>query len=856
MKQVHGGNLRRLAALAGLAPEQILDFSANINPLGPPDWFSEVAAAALLQAVHYPDPECTQLIRAIAARKGCREPETVAGNGSSELLFLLPRALEARRAVIPVPAYLDYEAAAIAAELPVLKIPMAEESGYASRPELIAPHLQPGDIVFLGHPSNPSGALCDPAGIRALATAHPEVTVVVDEAFLDFVAGVPSLAADRPANVVVLLSFTKMFAIPGLRLGAAVADEALVERLRLLQARWSVNAIAQAVGVRAMADETFVRETQQWLVPTSDYFKRELEGIPGFKVFPGRANYLLVKIEDGATGAAALTGKVLQAGIAIRSCGNYDGLDDRFFRVAVRTDDENARLVAALRDARGVSRPPQRVKRARSLMFQGTCSNAGKSVLTAAMCRILFQEGVSVAPFKSQNMALNSFVTVDGREMGRAQVVQAQACRLEPDVRMNPVLLKPSSDTGSQVIVNGRPVGNMQVAEYVRYKPQAFDAARAAYDSLAAEFDVIVLEGAGSPAEINLKSHDIVNMHMARYAGSPVLLVGDIDRGGVFASFVGTMELLTAWEQKLLAGFVVNKFRGDERLLDDALSYTLRRTGKPVYGVVPYLKGLGLPEEDSLGFRNGSYHDQRATGGCVKIAVVDLPHISNFTDLDPFKLEPDVRLQVAREPADLDGVDAVIIPGSKNVMADLPALTARGLGARIVALAGAGVPVVGICGGFQILGREVRDPYGLEGAVGGVARGLGLLPVTNVLEREKTLARTTALHAASGLTVRGYEIHHGQLEGEGWEPEIVRADGATVGVSASGGTVWGTYLHGVFDDDAFRRWFIDRLRERRGLEPLGAVVAVYDLEQAFERLAATVRESIDLKGVLRLVGLA
>jgi len=548
--------------------------------------------------------------------------------------------------------------------------------------------------------------------------------------------------------------------------------------------------------------------------------------------------------------------QVLRSGVAIRPCGNYDGLDDRFFRVAVRTEEENGRLVAALQEARGVARPPRRVRRCRPLMFQGTCSNAGKSIMTAAMCRILFQEGVAVAPFKSQNMALNSFVTADGREMGRAQVVQAQACRLDPDVRMNPVLLKPSSDTGSQVIVNGRPVGNMLVAEYVRYKPQAFAAAKAAYDSLAAEFDVIVLEGAGSPAEVNLKSHDIVNMHMARYAKSPVLLVGDIDRGGVFASFVGTMECLTTWERNLLAGFVVNKFRGDARLLEDALSYTRRRTGKPVFGVVPYLKNLGLPEEDSLGFRNGSYDDKRAAEGCVKIVVVDLPHISNFTDLDPFKVEPDVRLQVAAAVAELDGADAVIIPGSKNVMADLLAIKARGVGERIVALAAAGTPVVGICGGFQILGREVRDPHGLEGAVGGALPGLGLLPVTNVLELEKTLTRATARHAASGLTVRGYEIHHGQLEGDGWEPGIVRADGATVGVSARGGAVWGTYLHGIFDDDVFRRWFIDGLRVRRGLAPLGRPVAVYDLEQAFDRLAETVRANIDLQAVLRLVGLA
>ncbi len=855
MKYLHGGNLRQLAELAGIGRERILDFSASINPLGPPDWFPEVAAAALAQTVHYPDPGCAELVGAIASRKGCRETETVAGNGSSELLFLLPRAVPARRAVIPVPAYLDYEAAAAAAGLPVLKLAMPEDAGFAPRPELIAPHLMPGDLVFIGHPANPSGALADPAEIRALAAAHPGATLVVDEAFLDFVAGVPSLAAERPVNVAVLMSFTKMFAIPGLRLGAAVAQEEVAQRLRALQPRWSVNGIAQAVGARALADEDFVRATQCWLGPARDGLRRELERIPGFTVFPGRANYLLVRIGDGPAGAAELMRSALRSGVAIRPCGNYDGLGERYFRVAVRGEEDNERLVAALRDARGQARSPRRARRARALMFQGTCSNAGKSILTAALCRILFQEGVCVAPFKSQNMALNSFVTADGREMGRAQVVQAQACRLEPDVRMNPVLLKPSSDTGSQVIVNGRPVANMQVAEYVRYKPQAFEAAKAAYDSLAAEFEVVVLEGAGSPAEVNLKSHDIVNMQMARHAGSPVLLVGDIDRGGVFASFVGTLECLTAWERALLAGFVVNKFRGDARLLEDALSYTRRRTGRPVYGVVPYLKGLGLPEEDSLGFRDGSYHDPRAADGCVSIAVVDLPHLSNFTDLDPFKLEPDVRLRVAREPADLDGADAVIIPGSKNVMADLPALASRGLGERIVALAGAGTPVVGICGGFQILGREVRDPHGLEGAPGGALRGLGLLPVTNVLEREKTLRRAVARHAASGLTVRGYEIHHGRLSGEGWEPGIMRDDGETVGVASPDGGVWGTYLHGIFDDDEFRRWFIDRLRVRRGLAPVGRPAAVYDLERAFERLADAVRASLDLAGVFRLIGL-
>ncbi len=326
-------------------------------------------------------------------------------------------------------------------------------------------------------------------------------------------------------------------------------------------------------------------------------------------------------------------------------------------------------------------------------MFQGTSSNAGKSVLTAALCRILLQDGLRVAPFKSQNMSLNSFVTADGGEMGRAQVVQAQACRLEPDVRMNPILLKPNSDTGCQVIVRGRPVGNMRVMEYVRYKPQAFAAAKECYDSLASQYDAIVLEGAGSPGEVNLKSHDIVNMQMARYAEAPVLIVGDIDRGGVFASFVGTMEVLDQWERAMVAGWIVNRFRGDAGLLTDALDYTLAHTGRAVLGVVPHLAALNIPQEDSVEFKSGAL-DRHAAGGDdarVEIAVIELPHISNFTDFDALSSEPDVRVRIVRRLEDLGGnaVDAIILPGSKNTLGDLEYLKRSGLAAKITEIAAA-----------------------------------------------------------------------------------------------------------------------------------------------------------------------
>lgn len=491
-----------------------------------------------------------------------------------------------------------------------------------------------------------------------------------------------------------------------------------------------------------------------------------------------------------------------------------------------------------------------------ALMFQGTSSNAGKSVLTAALCRILLQDGLKVAPFKAQNMSLNSYVTRDGREMGRAQVVQAQAARLDPDVRMNPILLKPSSEVGSQVIVMGKPVGNMSVSEYVAYKPQAFAAATAAYDELAAECDVMVLEGAGSPAEVNLKAHDIVNMAMARHAGAHVLLVGDIDRGGVFASFVGTMEILDPAERELVAGYVVNRFRGDKSLLDDALTYMLRKTGKPVLGVIDNLAGLGLPEEDSVSFKAGLYEQPAPTGDHVRIALIDLPHISNFTDLEPFLAEPDVHLVMARRPADLAGhFDAVILPGSKNVMSDLGWLRDSGMAARILELAAAGNEIVGICGGFQMLGMHIRDPYRIESESGETLQGLGLLPIDTVLEADKTLTRQTGTHRASGLPVHGYEIHHGQSRTEEARPCITLADTSTAGHATADGRIWGSYLHGLFDADPFRRWFIDQLRERRELAPVGRILAPYDLEVAFDRLADTVRRQLDLTAIHRLIGL-
>ncbi len=489
-----------------------------------------------------------------------------------------------------------------------------------------------------------------------------------------------------------------------------------------------------------------------------------------------------------------------------------------------------------------------------AIMFQGLSSNSGKSILTAAVCRILVQDGLRPVPFKAQNMSLNSFVTRDGKEMGRAQMVQARASRLEPDARMNPILLKPAGSNGSQIIVRGAPVGTLDFSGYTDRRDEMRAIVREDYDALSEEGDVVIMEGAGSPAEVNLKARCIANMDIAKYASAKVLLVGDIDRGGVFASFVGTMEILDPWERDLVVGYVINRFRGDVSLLGDALAYLEQRTDKPVLGTVPFVSNLGIPDEDSVAFKETNAAPALHCDDKIQVAIIDLPHISNTGDFDPFVLEPDVDVTVVREASQFFDADIVILPGTKNVMADLEYLKKTCLAEKI-RKAGDGTALVGICGGFQMLGEAVRDPHGIESTEGSRMEALGIMPVSTALEEQKTLLNTTAMHNPSGNRLRGYEIHHGQTETSGLVPTVVREDGEVIGVQTEDGRVQGTYLHGFFDDDKFRRWFIDGAREKKGLTPLGRVVAPYDLEPALDRLADVVRANLDIAAVYKLAGI-
>ena len=491
------------------------------------------------------------------------------------------------------------------------------------------------------------------------------------------------------------------------------------------------------------------------------------------------------------------------------------------------------------------------MSRAKCIMVQGTMSGAGKSLLCTALCRIFAQDGYKVAPFKSQNMALNSFVTRAGLEMGRAQVVQAQAAGVEPDVRMNPILLKPSSDVGSQVIVNGEVRGDMPARAYFRQKKALIPEILRAYESLAQEYDILVIEGAGSPAEINLKADDIVNMGLAKLVDAPVLLVGDIDRGGVFAQLYGTVALLEADERARICGLVINKFRGDVEILRPGLAMLEEKTHLPVLGVVPYTRA-DIEDEDSLSERLQSSKAVKP----LDLAVVRLPHISNFTDFMPLEQHPLLGVRYVQNVRELGSPDLIILPGTKNTVEDLLWLRQCGLEAAVQKLTKRGTPILGVCGGYQMLGRTLDDTLGSESGQPQTLRGLALLPTDTVFTAEKHRAQVTATAAApfAGASLTGYEIHTGRTAVQG-TPFCTQADGTPEGCVQ--GTVFGTYLHGLFDSGELTEKLAAYLCKQKGLRPEAAAPISMERYRAqqFDLLADSVRAALDLPAVYAAMGL-
>lgn len=499
-------------------------------------------------------------------------------------------------------------------------------------------------------------------------------------------------------------------------------------------------------------------------------------------------------------------------------------------------------------------------KIAKKVMFQGTSSHVGKSILTTAFCRILTQDGYNTAPFKAQNMALNSYVTRSGGEMGRSTVAQAEAAGVEPIVQMNPVLLKPTGNSCSQVILLGKSVGNYSASDYQnKYSQQAWDSVKKSLDYMETHYDILVIEGAGSPAEVNLKKNDIVNMRIAKECQSPVFLIADIDRGGALASIVGTLELLDEEERKLVKGLVINKFRGDITLLEPALTFLEERTGIPVLGVIPYLDQLGIDDEDSVSLQD---MPKDSVMRDIHIAVIQTPKISNFTDFDAFTHEPDVNVRFVQQGDLIGNPDVIILPGSKNTTEDLLYLKHHGYADEIKELADRGTPVIGICGGYQMLGEKVCDPLHVESDKDEVT-GLGLLPYITTMQGEKNTYQVEFNCKNlpfldmnfSAENLKGYEIHMGEtiLTGSAQSLfNIVRRSNAPVdlqdGFINDKHHVFGTYCHGVFDNDYLRRAVINALRKRKGLLPLDVKFKYREYKEAeFDRLAAIVRKHFDMK---------
>ncbi len=504
------------------------------------------------------------------------------------------------------------------------------------------------------------------------------------------------------------------------------------------------------------------------------------------------------------------------------------------------------------------------------IMLQGTSSHVGKSILTTALCRIFYQDGKKVVPFKAQNMALNSYVTRDGKEMGRAQVAQAEAAGLEPMVDMNPVLLKPTGNACSQVVLMGEPIGNMSAKEYHQgYSLKAFSAVKESLQRLDAVYDTIVIEGAGSPAEVNLKANDIVNMRVAKHLQAPVLLIADIDRGGALASLVGTLELLDEEERALVKGLIINKFRGDITLLEPALTFLEEKTGKPVLGVIPHLDQLGIDDEDSVSLEEKTSGSSRKKKD-LAIAVIQTPKISNFTDFDALAGEEDVSLYYVKQGESIGRPDLILLPGSKNTTEDLLYLRRSGLEKTIKAAICQGIPVIGICGGYQMLGRAIYDPYHTESEHGQI-EGMDLLPMETTFSKHKLTSQVNADceemvflgSKIEAINLHGYEIHMGQtvfLEENIRHPFRLTERSAEAvdlpdGLCRADGLVMGTYIHGIFDNDEYRRALLNAIRRHKKLEPLPVSINTYAAKQAsYNRLADTVRNRLDMKRLHEIMG--
>ncbi len=872
----HGGRLRRAAQDYAIALEHWLDVSTGINPEGWP-----LPAIPREAWTRLPEDE-DGLEAAACAYYGCNAVLPVAG--SQAAIRMLPTLRAAGRVGVLAPSYAEHARAWAEAGHDVRALPAAA----------LLDTDHDFDVVVLVNPNNPTGE-CLPAA--ALLALHARLAarggwLVVDEAFMDMTPANSLAAFTGRDGLIVLRSPGKFFGLGGARAGFALAAEPLLGELRKRLGPWCVAGPTRWLLCQAFADTGWPAQARTQLAARSARLRTVLQ-LHGLTASGGTDLFQWIEMDNAKEWHSALAREAVLTRLFVSPPslrvglpgdeGGWQQLDMALRNAArrvreeqppvapVRPAPESAESIAgpfrsdagagpnALPPARAVPSPrtdttphPERTAGSAAtagvLMVQGTTSDAGKSTLVTGLCRWLRRRGIAVAPFKPQNMALNSAVTVDGGEIGRAQALQAQAAGVAPHTDFNPILLKPNSDTGAQVIVHGRAIGNLQAAAYHDYKRVAMDAVLASHHRLCTHYRAVVVEGAGSPAEINLRANDIANMGYAEAVDCPVILIADIDRGGVFAHLVGTLALLSASEQARVKGFVINRFRGDIALLQPGLDWLELKTGKPVLGVLPYLQGLHLDAEDALPREHA-----RSGGDTLRVIVPALPRISNHTDFDALRLHPGVAFSYVGPGEPIPAADLIVLPGSKSVRADLAWLRAQGWEAALRKHLRYGGKLIGICGGLQMLGTRIDDPLGIEGPPGSSA-GFGLLELETTLEADKQLRNVSGTLRLGDTTsaVAGYEIHCGVSRGATLEqPLLCFDDGRSDGVLSADGQIAGCYLHGLFDTPdsgaALLRW--------AGLAGAGSVDRNALREQAIDALADAIEQHLDLAALERLLGI-
>ncbi|HPN84264.1 MAG TPA: cobyric acid synthase [Victivallales bacterium] len=849
----HGGDASSSASLLGLKklPEEIIDFSVNVNPYGPPQAVKDLLSSLDYEQINsYPDSCSSNAIKALAKAHGHSSENILVGNGSTELFAATLSALSPEKVVLAAPCYSGYEevcrSLGIQCEYFISAKP---ETNFRFESEKL--HLKSGDFLFICNPNNPSGAKIANSKIISIAEKFKGSWIGIDESFIDY--DNDSLFNKKqsiPGNILVFKSLTKFFGIAGLRLGMMFAPRTVSKKIRAKLLPWNVNSIAQNTAPLLYSDKNYLCETRKKNENERNFLLQALSSVP-IKVFPSSTNFLLCEIRSEKNNIKFLR-FLLEKGFLLRDCSRIRGLGENFVRIAVLDRKSNERLVDEIKNYFNAGKKKIQKKPAKSLMIVGTSSDSGKSLVTAALCGILSQKGVRIAPFKAQNMALNSFVTKSGGEIGRAQAFQAKCAGIEAENDMNPVLLKPSGDARCQVIVNGKVYKTLSAADYYKINDYVREKAFEAYDRLSAKYDFIVMEGAGSPAEINLLHRDFVNMAMAEYAGADVILVADIDRGGVFASIYGTMRLLPERWRKLFKGIIINKFRGDETLLKSGIERIEALTGVKVLGVLPYVKNLKIEEEDSLALDNRK--ESKATKKDItEIVVIRYPRISNYTDFLVFEKRSDCNLRYVDKADEIGSPDIIFLPGSKNTRADLEFLKKTGIADRILEYHSKGGPVFGICGGYQILGRKISDPYGSEDKAG-KSSGLSLIKMDTVLRKKKQVSQVSGKIIAElpfadmNTEFKGYEIHMGESKGSSEQIlEIYdRRDEKNISASISDdGLVFGTYIHGFFDEKKIADGLINWLRKRKGATPLISK----DDDDSFDKFCELFEKKIKYRGL-------